>query len=80
MIVKQLDGYFGNSINDWRDQLVKRHRRLMARCNALQRQGHPSTYGQSVLIDINAKLIAALDRQYKKAPALLEREVAGDGR
>jgi len=65
MIIKQLDGYFENSINAWRDLLMKRQRQLMTRYTFMEKLNHPSTYGQGVLIDINKKLIQNLDREYR---------------
>lgn len=64
---EQFTGSFGNSINSWRDDLVKRERQMVARHARLERQGSPETYGYSVLIKINKRLIRKLEREYQKA-------------
>lgn len=68
----ELSGYFGNSINAWRDELIRRRRLLEGRQKTLDKSGHPCAVDQRALTVINEALIQTLDREYKKA---LERQM-----
>lgn len=62
-----VDGYYLNSLRAWIDRLRDEHRKLMARHARLERQGHPSTYGQGKLIDLNARMIELVDSALTEA-------------
>ena len=65
-----LDGYYWNSLTTWQSDLLKQRRQLMARYASLERQQHPSKFGQGKLIELNAAIIALV------SAALAERHQA----
>lgn len=53
-----IDGYYLNSLEAWRSDLLKKHRSLMARYGRLERAGgQPTLRAQGRLIDLNKRLI-----------------------
>lgn len=56
-----VDGYYLNSLREWRKRLLADHRKIMARYASLERQMHPSKHGQGKLMELNAAMIALVD-------------------
>lgn len=73
MIVRELDGYYWNSLSALLDEAYKRHRQLMARYQTMMRDSHPSTYGQGKLIDLNAHWITTLKNELDRHPGAVAR-------
>jgi hypothetical protein len=77
MIVKTLDGYYWNSLRFLKQEAQRRHRSLMSRYATMERMGHPSTYGQGKLIELNAEWLERLSTELGNAsPPLAKHDIA----
>jgi hypothetical protein len=62
--------YYRNSLNAWRDKLLRERRRLMARYAVMERQRHPDKNDQGILMDINRQMIGIVESAIRVCDAL----------
>lgn len=67
-------GYYRNSLTHWRDRLMRERRAIKARLVTMVRSNHPDANDQSILLDLNLKLLDVIETARRVADKFEELE------